>query len=206
MEKTEHIDYSIEKGNCNPGFDGGKKKKEEPEQWVYFAFEDLGTTADYDFNDVVVRIGVPDATTRQSVVELCAIGGRLTTKIFCDGQQIGEEVHTYGQFGTNTFSFSEMPLANLGKVNVPEGTSVADLNINIQVTMENGQVVTVSGPEAGEVPFRVVVSGDENGKWFWPVERICISDAYLQFGTWGADMDANPDWYKTPKDENVIKW
>ena len=205
VEGTEIIDYTIEKSQCNLGFQGGGKAKEEPKQYVYFAFEDLGTSDDFDFNDVVVRVSAPDANN-QSTVELCAIGGTLQQKVFCDNVQIGNEVHEYGSFGDNTKKFVKMPLAVLGTVNVPQGKSPADLNINIQVTRSSGEIVTVGGPQPGETPFRVVVSGNDEGKWFWAKERTNISDAYTLFSKWAADMDSNTDWYKSPNNNKVIKW
>ena len=205
VEKTEFVDYTVASSNCNPGFNGDGGNKEELKQYTYFAFEDLGTSDDFDFNDVVVRVSTPDENN-VSTVELCAIGGTLLQKVFCDNIQIGNEVHEYGSFGDNTKNFVKMPLAVLGTVNVPQGQSPADLNINIQVTRSNGEIVTVAGPRSGETPFRVVVSGDDEGKWFWAKERVNISDAYTQFGKWGADMDSNPDWYKSPVKGQVIEW
>ena len=205
VEKTEFVDYTVASSNCNPGFNGDGGNKEELKQYTYFAFEDLGTSDDFDFNDVVVRVSTPDENN-VSTVELCAIGGTLLQKVFCDNIQIGNEVHEYGSFGDNTKNFVKMPLAVLGTVNVPQGQSPADLNINIQVTRSNGEIVTVAGPRSGETPFRVVVSGNDEGKWFWAKERVNISDAYTQFGKWGADMDSNPDWYKSPVKGQVIEW
>lgn len=205
VEKTEFVDYTVASSNCNPGFNGDGGNKEELKQYTYFAFEDLGTSDDFDFNDVVVRVSTPDENN-VSTVELCAIGGTLLQKVFCDNIQIGNEVHEYGSFGDNTKNFVKMPLAVLGTVNVPQGQSPADLNINIQVTRSNGEIVTVAGPKSGETPFRVVVSGNDEGKWFWAKERVNISDAYTLFGKWGADMDSNPDWYKSPVKGQVIEW
>ena len=205
VEKTEFVDYTVASSNCNPGFNGDGGNKEELKQYTYFAFEDLATSDDFDFNDVVVRVSTPDENN-VSTVELCAIGGTLLQKVFCDNIQIGNEVHEYGSFGDNTKNFVKMPLAVLGTVNVPQGQSPADLNINIQVTRSNGEIVTVAGPRSGETPFRVVVSGNDEGKWFWAKERVNISDAYTQFGKWGADMDSNPDWYKSPVKGQVIEW
>lgn len=205
VEKTENIDYTVESSECNPGFHGGGIVKVEPKQYVYFAFEDLGTSDDFDFNDVVVRVSVPDANNK-STVELCAIGGTLQQKVFCGDTQIGEEVHTYGEFGDNTKKVVNMPIAEIGTVNVPAGTSVADLDIKIQVTRKDGQIVVIGAPDPGETPFRVTVTGDEEGKWFWAKERTNISDAYNLFGKWGADMDSNPNWYKSPVKSRIIKW
>ena len=205
VEKTEFIKYQVEHSECNPGFNGGNGNKVEPKQYVYFAFEDLGTSDDFDFNDVVVRVSVPDANN-MSTVELCAIGGTLQQKVFCGDTQIGEEVHSYGEFGANTKTVVGVPIAVMGTVNVPAGTSVADLNISIQVVRRDGQIVTIGGPQPGETPFRVVVTGDEQGKWFWAKERTNISDAYNLFGKWGVDMDSNPDWYKHPVNSKIVKW
>lgn len=205
VEQTQYVNYTVAPGTCNPGFNGGGGSKPEPKQYVYFAFEDLGTSDDFDFNDVVVRVGMPD-DSNMSTVELCAIGGTLEQKVFCGDTQIGEEVHQYGKFGDNTQRVVGMPISTLGTVNVPAGTSVNDLDIKIQVTRRDGQVVTISAPQAGEIPFRVTVMGDEQGKWFWAKERVNISDAYNLFGEWGADMDSNADWYQHPVSGRVITW
>ena len=117
-----------------------------------------------------------------------------------------QEVHNYGEFGDNTKNKKNVPIATLSEITVPVGTTVADLNINIQVTRTNGQVVTIGAPAAGSTPFRVAVNGDENGKWFWSTERNNISNAYPQFGLWGADMTTNPDWYKSPSNSGVFRW
>ena len=195
---------TIKATECNPGYNGGVTPP-DPKQYIYFAFEDLGTSDDFDFNDVVVRVSVPDAN-HQSTVELCAIGGTLQQKVFCGETQIGEEVHTYGEFGDNTKTVVGVPIAILGTVDVPSGTSVADLDINIEVIRKDGQVVNIHGPNPGDTPFRVTVTGDDEGKWFWTKERTNISDAYNLFGTWGADLDKNPDWYKSPVKSRIIKW
>ena len=205
LKNKDDITETIVPTECNAGITGKTIIIEEPKQYTYFAFEDLGTSDDFDFNDVVVRVSTPDENN-VSTVELCAIGGTLLQKVFCDNIQIGNEVHEYGSFGDNTKNFVKMPLAVLGTVNVPQGQSPADLNINIQVTRSNGEIVTVAGPRSGETPFRVVVSGNDEGKWFWAKERVNISDAYTQFGKWGADMDSNPDWYKSPVKGQVIEW
>lgn len=206
LKNKDDITETIEPTECNAGIKG-KEKIEivEPKQYVYFAFEDLGTSDDFDFNDVVVRVSVPDANN-QSTVELCAIGGTLQQKVFLDNVQLGQEVHNYGEFGANTNKVVDVPIAVLETITVPQDVAVADLNINIQVTRKDGQVVTITGPQPGETPFRVTVMGDDEGKWFWAKERKNISDAYNLFGQWGANMDSNPDWYKSPVKSLVVQW
>ena len=104
----------------------------------------------------------------------------------------------------STKNFVKMPLAVLGTVTVPEGSTPADLDIKIRVIRQDGQPVEVGAPEQGGTPFRVTVTGDEQGKWFWAKERKNISDAYTLFGKWGANMESNPNWYKSSVDSQVI--
>ena len=198
------VDVTIQASECNPGYSGGVTPP-DPKQYIYFAFEDLGASDDFDFNDVVVRVSYPDAN-RKSTVELCAIGGTLQQWVYCGETLLGKEVHEYGAFGDNTKNFVKMPLAVLGTVTVPEGSTPADLDIKIRVIRQDGQEVEVRAPEQGGTPFRVTVTGDEQGKWFWAKERKNISDAYTLFGKWGANMESNPNWYKTSVDNQVIKW
>ena len=195
---------TIQATACNPGYNGGVTPP-DPKQYVYFAFEDMGTSDDFDFNDVVVRVSNPDANG-VSTVELCAIGGTLQQKVFCGNEQLGEEVHTYGAFGDNTKKFVKMPLAVLGTVTVPEGETVDKLDIKILVTKKNGEEVLVEAPKQGEAPFRVTVTGNAEGKWFWANERTNINDAYNKFANWAVDMTTDTDWYNNPIDGQVIIW
>ncbi len=208
--------YTVEQDEdgCGTGFSSGGNKTPE-KNYVYFAFEDLGTSDDFDFNDVVVRISTPDANGSADV-ELCAVGGTLETYVYNGSQQIGNEVHAefgwnYGTYGVDDKGNTNhdglvTPIKKIGTVTVTSGSSVADLNINIHVT-QDGVGRVISGPsQAQETPFRVIVTGDEQGKWFWAKERINISDAYTQFGKWGANMNSNPEWYKYPADKKVVKW
>jgi hypothetical protein len=39
----------------------------------------------------------------------------------------------------------------------------------------------------------------------WPLERICIKDAYLQFNNWGLGSIEDTDWYKYPEDGKVFE-
>lgn len=190
--------------NC--GININKKKNIEPNSsWCYFAFEDLGKSDDFDFNDIVVRVSTPDENG-VATVDLCAIGGTLECTVFNGTAQIGQEVHSYGVFGANTSNWVGVPIAQLGTVNVPEGTTVAQLNINIQVKRSDGNIVTVTGPAPGETPFRVCVTGDEQGRWYWAKERINISSAYPKFGAWGANIESYPEWYKEPVAASVMQW
>ena len=101
LKNKDDITETIEATECNAGIQGKTIIVEDPKQYIYFAFEDLGKSDDFDFNDVVVRVSYPDAN-RKSTVELCAIGGTLQQWVYCGETLLGKEVHEYGAFGDNT--------------------------------------------------------------------------------------------------------
>lgn len=206
-------DTKIEATQCNPGFNGGGKKKEEVSQYIYFAFEDLGMSDDFDFNDVVVRVAAPDASGKAKV-ELCAVGGTLETYVYNGDDLLGDEVHTefgwnYGTYvvddkGNTNKDKIVTPFKEIGEVTVAADASVADLNINIHVR-QNGVERVITRPAAGETPFRIAVTGDDEGKWFWAKERVNISEAHTAFGEWGANVNVT-GWHLNPVVEKVVNW
>ena len=187
--------------------------------YIYFAFEDLGATDDFDFNDVVVRVSAPDENN-VAEVELCAAGGLYETYVLNGTTKINNtEIHVllgsnWGKDGgwestsnTKNGTCKESSFKNLGTVTVPSGKTVKDLDLSIQVTTDKGTTTRISGPQStGETPFRIVVAGDANGKWFWPRERQNISQAYTDFGVWGANYEAAGDWSKTYVSSKVVTW
>jgi LruC domain-containing protein len=38
----------------------------------------------------------------------------------------------------------------------------------------------------------------------WPLERICINKAYLQFNSWGSGSIEDNDWYKYPEEDLIF--
>ena len=203
--------YNVEATNRNPGFTAGGQQRSNNPHYTYFAFEDLRGGDTYTYNDAVVRIGTPVKGVAD--VELCAVGTRLESYLLVGDQRIGNELHK--EFGIAvgnsktvegsnvTTSGVKTAFKTIGTVTIPDGQSVADLDIRLQVTKESGDVEVIGAPQVGTVPYRLVVSGSDDGKWFWPREPI--HKAYAKFRDWGTDRTTATDWYKTPKG-GVIKW
>ena len=60
----------------------------------------------------------------------------------------------------------------------------------------------ISIPRKGQDPHGIVIPG----KWQWPTETTCITDAYLKFADWAHDIK-NPtakNWYMFPESGKVV--
>jgi hypothetical protein len=186
------------------GDDGGHGGNFEP-NWIYYAFEDLGSTKDFDFNDVVIRVSTPDENGN-SKVELCATGGELKAYVLYNNAKFSnQEVHQLLGVATNwkegnTYGKTK-DFVEIGTLqNITADTDLTTLPFGIEVEKNDGtsKRVTAAVGESDKTPLFVVVNGDEEGKWFWPYELVNIAVAYPEFGAWGADMQENTDWYKHP--------
>ena len=190
---------------CRPAYNY-KKPDPDPVMYYYYAFEDLGTTNDFDFNDVVIRVSAPNNGT--STVQLMCAGGTMSTKVTYGERTLCNEVHA--AFGVdnikdmiNTGAGSEKTFpVTLGTIeNLTADTDMSRLPFGITCQGNNGQVFRVenSVENHGKAPLVIVVngypSGDNAGKWFWSREYINIVNPYEQFGAWGANVQTNANWY-----------
>lgn len=190
----------------NPDGEGGGGGDFTP-NYVYYAFEDLGTTDDFDFNDVVIRLSAP--TNGQSAVQIVAAGGTMATYVTYgvgeNPSRLGAEAHAAMgessiQTMINTSGVDTEKFATLGTISIAADADLTMLPFGIQVIGNDGTTtrVTRSVLNTGRAPLVIVVNGNDEGKWFWPTERTNIAVAYEDFGAWGANVQSNPDWYKNP--------
>ena len=193
----------------------------DPVMYYYYAFEDLGTTNDFDFNDVVIRVSAPINGT--STVQLMCAGGTMSTKVTYGETILCKEVHAALGVDNikdmiNTGAGPEKTFFNLGTINPPANADMSRLPFGITCQGNEGQVVRVenSVENHGKAPLLIVVngypSGDNAGKWFWPREFINIVNPYEQFGAWGANVTLNANWYLNYKEKDkkgnliLYKW
>ena len=205
-QSKDNIDVTIEATDCNAGIGGkGQIVINDPVQYYYYAFEDLGSTDDFDFNDVIIRLSAPD--NGKSTVEIVAAGGTRETYVTYNDTRLGGEVHAAMGVNSirtmvNTTNVDTERFAVLGTISLAADADPTTCPFGIDVTGLDGEVVHVSRSveSYGRVPMVIVVNGDtNNGKWFWTTERTNITIAYPAFGSWGADVSRNPDWYKNPE-------
>ena len=201
---------------CRPAYNPGEQREDEI-AWYYYAFEDLGTTDDFDFNDVIIRVSAP--VDNVSTVQLVAAGGTLATTVLYN-EQVFNATEVHELFGTtpsnsgmvNTGNGPEKKFVTLGTVTLTANDDPADLPFGISAQGTNGQLtkVTHSVENIGKAPLVIVVagypSGDNAGRWFWPTERTMISAAYTDFGAWGANASSYQNWYTNYDSDKVYQW
>jgi LruC domain-containing protein len=63
--------------------------------------------------------------------------------------------------------------------------------------MSNGQTIKIS--RYGEDPHAIMIPYD----FKYPLEKVCIKNAYGEFNNWGMNKVESTDWYTKPITENV---
>lgn len=170
-------------------------------EWI-LACEDLGSTDDFDFNDVVIKVSHVSGQTTAEVTVLEA-GGTLPATIYYNGTKITEAHEALGvDTDVMTTEAEGYTPAQPITITVPEDFTITEDMGGFQLYVEKedkSAVVSVNAPGEGEVPQMICVPAT----WKWPTERTNISEAYPGFGEWGANWQNNT-WYTTPVDGKVI--
>ena len=188
---------------------------EELQSWT-IGYENQGMDADFDFNDVVIKV-TPNPVTHKAKVQLLAAGGIYKTELYfgsqklCEvheafGQQVGVE-GVYSMVNTIGEKSNRSPI-DLGEVDWPSDYTMSANGalFNTKVTLTDGKQYTASpGTYIGEskdVPTAVCVAGD----WEWPKEQTNIFEAYPLIGEWGKNVNSSDywNWYTQPKSGNVV--
>lgn len=188
----------------------------EPNEWI-LAIEDLGSTGDYDFNDVVIRVNHVSGSPSATVTPLAA-GGTLETYLYQDDnlvsklefhQLLGAEAGTYPMINTITAGAKgdeiiidvdpeTFTMALLTQENVP----VSMGNFSIRVIGNDAQTDAreITAPsKKGAVPQMICIPAD----WAWPTEYTSIEEAYEGFAQWVAQPEYF-DWVNAYDPNKVI--
>lgn len=192
---------SIPAGDCtgsgyNPGGDGGGGEVPgKPAVWSY-AFED-SWMADYDMNDVVLKVTVSGSDLK---ITLCCTGATYPLYVYQGRNKLfgGKEVHTVlgaeGKFintgDTSNDKFAKRK-AYTTTVKKPVNFDPATYDLWVKSPERDIHLAT-----QGEEPHAVLIPGD----WKWPEEWTCIKDAYPDFVDFAADAshETNAEWYNNP--------
>ncbi|MBR1933124.1 MAG: LruC domain-containing protein [Prevotella sp.] len=192
----------------------------EPQSWI-IACEDLGSTEDYDFNDIVFSVSHVAGQTTAYITPLAA-GGIYPANIVYGSTDLGE-VHqlivptiqpssegTYSLI--NTITDKGKPGQTIPLTVSEDFTVTCDKagrgnmgNFAIRVMLPDSRslvrALTIGAPSTGTTPQMILVPGN----WCWPLERRHIETAYPDFKYWSMKYSRYTDWYNNVVLEEVAK-
>ena len=181
---------------------------------VYYAFETpVGSLRDFDYNDVVLRVGVPEDRgdgTYVSNVRLMCVGNTVKTNVLLDGQEFGQETHAAaGLLSDRTVNVSTVSrmFVKLGELTFTDSNARIDqLDFSLRTTDDDGTVNLWQNDS--DTPLFIVVNGSSDRRWYWPAEGVNIGVAYPQFSTWGTNRQSALNWYDSANavSAKVVKW
>ena len=189
--------FTIPAGECTGnGYNDNGGGGIIPEGPVYYsvAFEDLGSTDDFDFNDIVLYVAYKAAEAKADV-QLMAAGGVLPVNVKYDGETIFTK--NDGQM-TNTSSKGSVIATKTGLSFSNPETDI--YKFSIEVIDGSASYFVESAQETGIAPQALVIPG----QWAWPKERQNITEAYESFASWARSSGAQ-DWYSQPVAARVIR-
>lgn len=196
--------------------------QERVQSWI-LACEDLGSTDDYDFNDIVLEVTKVDEyeVTKENNVEVAkaykgsklvakclAAGGTLPANIYYNDKLIGEAHAMLGESNTgkmiNTTTITNTPIEYVVDESIDQNWTLSDNKEKFQIVVKaddkTGNAALISAPTQGEAPQMIIVPGD----WQWPTERAHIEEAYPNFKNWNSNASFT-DWYNTKVADKVIE-
>lgn len=174
---------------------------EDPAKWMV-ACEDLGSTCDYDFNDVVFEVEHVTGQENVTITPLAA-GGLLSSVVYLGDTKVGE-IHELlggkpGQFlNTTSFGSAGTPVVVGGQSAFQIATDMGGLRVAVE---QNGDAEIIMAPKSGEVPQMIMVPEG----WQWPLEHVSIKAAYPGFVDWSKAAATYDYWTSSRDDSKVVK-
>ncbi|QVJ80716.1 protein of unknown function [Prevotella sp. khp1] len=169
-----------------------------------FCFEDT-QKGDYDLNDVVIKAKRINETTVEYSLEACGAYDELCVRNVNAGV-IQDNVEIHSLFGVdakqfvNTESGAEKHAAITARKTVSESFSFLD-EINQPYVYDVTTKHTVKLSLKGQDPHGIMIPFD----FKYPVEKVCIKDAYNEFNNWGKNPVNSTNWYTKPVTGKVIE-
>lgn len=175
-----------------------------PQVYTY-VFEDMTREAgDFDFNDVVLKVTVPDESGKATVT-LFAAGATKNLWVGYKNNDLFGEVHTAMGCEPGTL------------INTGSGPNVAPVEKEITIAgtlKQNGDfyiydenkieihIASMVSPESTYPPYGLCIPGD----WEFPKERNKITGLYRYFENWVQDYTVCTRWYEEHMQEFKSAW
>lgn len=162
-----------------------------------YCFEDT-QLGDYDMNDVVIKAQRINATTVEYSIVACGAHDELYVKNINSGV-IKDDVEVHELFGTtkdtfvNTEAGAQVFKAVTARKTVAKTFSFLDPETQPYIYNKTKDL-TVRISKKGEDPHGIMVPED----FKYPLETVCVKNAFLQFNSWGQNAINSTDWYLYP--------
>lgn len=163
-----------------------------------FCFEDR-ELGDYDMNDVVIKGRRLNETQVEYSIVACGAQDKLEARNI--GSLSGVEIHSL--FGYDGF----INTTKDGQYFEPQTVVITvDKNFSFLNTLTQPFLYDKSTnkyiylSKVGEDPHGIMIPND----FKYPLERVCIKDAYERFNSWGQNSVTSNDWYKHPVEDKVF--
>ena len=153
-------------------------------------------------NDVVIKARRIDKTSIEYSVVACGAFDELLIKNI-NGRVINENTEVHKMFNSEPTYINTIPGQSVESVTetIKVNSNFSFLNEETQpyiVDISTGAVIKLA--KRGEDPHGIMIPYD----FKYPVERVCIKDAYPQFNSWGKNSVTSTEWYKFPNEEVVL--
>lgn len=220
-----------EEGECSATWEEEEYPVYDEPQVYSYAFEDQKFNGDYDMNDIVLKVTFP--STKNNKGEIIAIDStKLQITMVAAGATfkikayVGETALFDGQEIHDAFGVNQGVMVNTGNGKAQTATPVVDvidipagiidsegnadftkLDVWIHVNEDvaegpnsSNQIIKYLEDKVKPAPYAIMVPAD----WRWPLERICVTEAYpgaptategvyntdYSFATWAETPDA----------------
>lgn len=170
-----------------------------------FCFEDR-EIGDYDLNDVVIKATRKSPTQVEYSIVACGAYDKLYVRNINEGNITDDaEIHSLFGVGQNTFINTESGANYYEPITVTKtvDASFSFLNESTQPYLfdeTTGKQVKLS--KKGEDPHGIMIPYAD---FKYPLEKVCIKDAYTEFNNWGQNPVNSTDWYTKPVSGKVFE-
>jgi hypothetical protein len=178
---------------------------EDSYDYCYYAYEDLGSIGDFDFNDVVLRVSKTE-TEYQYKVEIVAAGGMLPVAVYFEGALLWDDIHGANGFNdSNVINVGAKKNSNYPTTYITSTKQEAFNQLStliISVSESNSTNLTLEPltvnpiTEMGAAPQCLIIPAG----WGWPTEYTNLTWVHSveghSFAEWAQDKTKATDWYK----------
>ena len=167
-----------------------------------FCFEDT-QKGDYDLNDIVIKAKRINETTVEYSLVACGAYDELCVRNVKAGV-ITDNVEVHSLFGVgakqfvNTESGAEKHAAITVQKTVSKSFSFLDAE-NQPFIYDLTTNLAIKLSTKGQDPHGIMIPFD----FKYPVEKVCIKDAYKDFNNWGSNPILSTNWYTKPVEGKV---